>query len=210
MEESKEENFEVTIRVTVDIEEVKHILEANGYKEENEFIVEDIYLIPEEFSDIDKYEERRLLNMSVRIRSFFFDPETKFSSESKKEIVKKDKTFDDKNNLIKESKYVCRIKDINEAHGLLKSLGYIELLNIKQDAKTFVKDNYEITLSDINGRIYIEMEDTDINGNIKYSSPEEIIKLIKQYKIPHIEGEYFIQKAVDEIQELRNKRKTKN
>lgn len=209
MSKLAKENFEITVRLTVGIEEASRILKQNGYSEEKDFILEDIYLVPEEFTDIDKYEARRLLNMSVRLRSFIFDPKTSRSNSSRQEIVKKDKIFDNDNNIIQETKYVCRIKDISEAHKLLKSLGYVELLTMKQEAKTFTKDNYEITLSNINGRIYIEMEDVDKAGNVKYDSPETIIKLIQNYNLPYVEGEYYAQKAVDEINEMRRNKTNK-
>lgn len=210
MSKDEKEIHEITVRLTIDAKKAKEILEQNGYIYSNDFIVEDIYLVPEEFNDIYKYDERRLLNMSVRLRSFIFDPKTVHSIDSRNEIVKKDKNFDEENNILSETKYVCRIKDIDEAYNLLKSLGYVELFKIRQEAKTFVKENYEVTLSNINDRIYVEMENIDRNGKIVYDSPESMIKDFKSYNLPYVEGEYFVQKAVDMIKELKKRIKRKN
>lgn len=196
------EEHEITLRVTVSMEELVELLKKNGYKEKNEFLLDDVYLIPKEFSDIDKYDERRLLNMSVRIRSYIMD------SNPRNELVKKDKEFDDDNQIIKETKYICRIQNIDEAHSLLKSLGYIELLRIQQKAYTFKNEKYEMVVSHIDGRTYIELENHDEQGNVLFNSPSEMINFIKEYKIPHVENEFFAQKAVDEIRIMReNNRK---
>lgn len=196
------EEHEVTIRINGTKEELIKILENQGFKKVNEFILYDTYMIPEEFNDIDKYDERRLLNLSVRIRRY----EKSESEVIRKEIVKKDKEFDENNNIIKESKVVCKIKDENEAYELLKVLGYVKLLNIDQKVVDYSNGNFFVCVSDINGRIYIEIEDRDKENNILFNSTDEIIEKVKELKIPHDESEYFVQKAIDELKYLRSKK----
>lgn len=204
MEEKLQEEHEITLRVTVGMEKLEHILNKNGYKKVEDFEIDDIYLVPEEFSDINKYDEIRLLDMSVRIRSLILNPYSLSNKEIRKEIVRKEKTFNDDNNILSEFKYVCRIKEIDEAHMLLKSLGYVKLLELKQNAKTYSNGNYDIVVSEIDGKIYLEMENKDKDNNILFKTTEEMIGLIDKYNIPHSDGEYFVQKAVDKIREMRN------
>lgn len=192
---------EITIRITVSLDEIKEILKKGGFSEGGEFEIYDIYMIPEEFKDIEKYDEKRLLNLSVRIR------ETIENNISQKGIVKKDKEFDEDDQIIKEEKYVCRIKDVDEANKLLNQLGYVELFSLNQKAKSYIKGNAEIVLSEINGRIYIEIEDRNLEGKVIFNSSNEMIQFIKENNIPHVEGEYFVQKAIDELKFLKDKNK---
>ncbi len=205
MEEEFNSEHEVTIRVTVGRDELIKILNKNGYSKIEDFVVDDIYMIPEEFNDINKYDERRIIDMSVRIRSFIIDSKLSSESEVRKEIVKKDKEFDDKNNILNESKYVCRIKDVDEAFVLLKKLGYVELFRLKKDAQTFTNGKYEIIISQVNNRLYLEIENKDSKGNIVLKTPQDMINLIEEYNIPHAKDEYFAQKAMDIIRDMRNK-----
>ncbi len=205
MEEEFNSEHEVTIRITVGRDELIKILNKNGYSKTEDFVVDDIYMIPEEFNDINKYDERRIIEMSVRIRSFIIDSKLAAETEVRKEIVKKDKEFDDKNNILNESKYVCRIKDVDEAFVLLKKLGYVELFRLKQDTQTFTNGKYEIIISQVNNRLYLEIENKDNKGNIVLKTPQEMINLIEGYNIPHVKDEYFAQKAIDIIRDMRNK-----
>ena len=194
MEENEQE---VTIRVTLPLNEAKEFLENNGFEKKSEFELNDIYMIPEEFSDIEKYDERRLLNLSVRIRNVIQE------NISHKEIIKKDKDYDDENRIIKEEKYICRIKDVDEANKLLRNLGYVELFTLKQNAFGYAKGRVEAVLSEINGRVYVEIETNNYEGEKVFDSTNEIIDFIKKYEIPHEKDEYYVQKAIDEIQYLR-------
>ncbi len=206
MLENLKEEHEITLRVTTGMEELEDILNQNGYKKIEDFILDDIYMVPEKFKNISKYDEISLLNTSIRIRSFIFTTNSLPKIKIRKEITKKVKKFDN-NNIINESKYICRIESIDEAYELLKSIGYVKLLQLKQDAKTYSNGKYEIVVSDIDGKIYLELENKDKNNNILFETTQEMIEFLDKYNIPHFEGEYFAQKAGDKIKEMKKKQK---
>ena len=83
------EEHEITIKVTISYEELVKLLEEKGMKHRVDFNVTDQYMIAEEFNDLEKYDEKRLINMSVRIRKFEYSASQK--DKNRREIVKKKK-----------------------------------------------------------------------------------------------------------------------
>lgn len=199
------EEHEITIKVTISYEELVKLLEEKGMKHRVDFNVTDQYMIAEEFNDLEKYDEKRLINMSVRIRKFEYS--TSQEDKNRREIVKKNKNFDDNDDIINEEKVVCTIKDEKEAMKLLKSLGYVELFTIEQKLTDYIKDNIIFTISQIDDEVYLELESHDMQGNKIFLSVDDMIEEIDKYNIPHENGKYFQQKAINKLKKLRAKKK---
>lgn len=200
-----QEEHEITIEVTTDMNNLIKILEKNGFKKDCVFIVKDKYMLPKNIDiNIKSKDIKEILNESIRIREYnYFEKNIKRS-----ELIKKIKKYDKKGNILKEKVFNCIVLDKNDAFKFIKSLGYKEILNINQKVTDYKKDKESIVVCEIDDKIYVEISNKDINdGNIIYNSIEEMINVVKKYKIPHDETNYFKQKAIDKLKKINKKRK---
>lgn len=172
------------------------ILEINGFKRDYSFFVEDRYMLLTDINiDLNNENLKEILNETVRIRHYNYIE----SNEERSEIIKKVKTFDKDGNILKQEIFNCVVLDKLDAYNFIKSLGYKDFFYMTQKVTDYVKEKELIIVCEIDDKIYIEIENKNLKGEVVYYSVEEMIKGIKKYKIPHDESNYFKQKVIDKL-----------
>lgn len=185
---------EITVEVDCTMSELKNILENNNFKLKEEYDLIDFYLIKKDYdTTIDDLE---LLKQCVLLRNIVEkDKETKL-------ITYKYKEYNDNGDILKQGKINCKVESIEKAQSLFEALGYVKLIEIRDHISVFVSNKTELAVQEVNDKhIYIEIEDSHNSIETIYSNIEEMKEEIHKYNIPIKGSDYFIKKAVIELNE---------
>ena len=137
---------EITVEVLETKENVIKSILNNGFKLEKEYDINDIYLVKKEFQNCKNYNE--LLNNSILIRDISEKPNTR------KLITYKQKCIDDKGDILNQINANVEINNIDDAYNMLKLIGYIDLIKIRDHISIYIKDNGdELALQFVNDKI---------------------------------------------------------
>lgn len=186
---------EITVEVNISLDDLIKILEENGFKLKEEYDLNDIYLINKNNKD-NNNDYLSLLNNCVLIRHIIQkDKENKM-------LTYKHKEYNEKKEIIKQSKVTVKIDDIENSKLLFESLNFEELIRINDHMLVYATDNDELAIQNVNNKhIYIEIEDKCNYANRFYNSIEEMKKVITDNSIPIKNNDYFVKKAEIELQE---------
>ena len=185
----KEEN-EITVKVECSKEELLKILNNNGFKKVRVFSLDDYFYIPKNL-DIQNLTTREIISQAVIIR--YIVNENKISQK----ITFKIKEIDDNGDIIKQKAINCEIYDINEAKKLFETLGYYQIMNIKEIDEVYSKKGFELAIKYIEkGDILIEVETEE---NTDWDTIEKIKNIISKINLPIKKNEYFVKKAEIEL-----------
>ncbi len=188
-------NNEITVRVICSENELIKILEEKQFRMINEYNASDIFMIPNEI-DITKNESREILKRAVLLREF----KGISSNKNKKKITYKSKDIDSKGNILSQYSVNCEISNIEDAKELFKHLGYKELMKINEKHFSYEKNNFKIIIKIIEeNNILIEAEIND-----SYKTIEELKKAINETNIPFDKSNYFVKKAEEELNKIKN------
>ena len=194
---------EITVEVLETKENVIKSISNNGFKLEKEFDINDIYLVKKEFENCKNYNE--LLNNSILIRDITEKPNTK------KLITYKQKHIDDKGNILNQINANVEINNIDDAYNMLKLIGYIDLIKIRDHISIYIKDNGdELALQFVNDKIYIEIEEKCEHTGKRYESLDYMKNIITNLNLPIKDENYYAKKAEDILREKREKYENAN
>ena len=194
---SQKNSNEITIKIKCKPNELYKILEEKGYKITRKFTMDDTYFIPKE-TKLDKNNTREILSKAVLVR----DIKDKISNKRTKLITFKIKNFDESGNILNQESTNCNILEIDEAKKLLKSIGYKEIMNIKENDIVYEKDGFQLAIKDIeNGDNLIEIEE-----NNELDTIEKLIQKINEIEIPIYTDDYFVKKAEIELDKILTKK----
>lgn len=176
---------EITIKIKSKPNELYKILEEKGYKITKKFTMDDTYLIPKE-TKLEKNNAREILSKAVIVR----DIKDQTSNKRTKLITFKIKNYDKSGNILSQESTNCNILEIDEAKELLKSIGYKEIMNIKENDIVYEKNGFELAIKDIeNGDNLIEIEEKD-----ELDTTEKLIQKVNKIGIPIYTDNYFVKK----------------
>ena len=191
----KNEN-EITVEVEIDLDSLIKLLEKNGFELKEEYDLNDIYLINK-----NDYEEDYLLmlNKCILIRDVIEkDKETKM-------LTYKHKEYNEKKEIVNQSKIKVIIDDIDKTKLLFEKLNFEELIIIKDHMLVYATDKDELVIQNVNNKhIYIEIEDKCNYANRFYNSIDEMKEVIINNSIPIKNNDYFVKKAEIELKEKNN------
>ena len=194
---SQKNSNEITIKIKCKLNELYKILEEKGFKITRKFTMDDTYFIPKE-TKLEKNNATEILSKAVFVR----DIEDKTSNKRTKLITFKIKNFDESGNILSQESTNCNILEIDEAKNLLKSIGYTEIMNIKENDTVYEKDRFELAIKDIeNGDNLIEIEE-----NNELDTIEKLIQKINEIEIPIYTDDYFVKKAEIELDKILTKK----
>ena len=194
---SQKNSNEITIKIKCKPNELYKILEEKGYKTTRKFTMDDTYFIPKE-TQLDKNNTRKILSKAVLVR----DIKDKTSNKRTKLITFKIKNYDEYGNIISQESTNCNILEIDEAKKLLKSIGYKEIMNIKENDIVYEKDGFKLAIKDIeNGDNLIEIEEND-----ELDTTEKLIQKVNEIGIPIYTDNYFMKKAEIELDKILTKK----
>lgn len=190
---SNKESNEVTVKIICNKEELIKILKDNGFKREREFSLDDYYFIPNNI-DIAELSTRDILARAVIIRYIIDD------GNIIQKITYKRKNIDEEGNILSQDSINCDISNIEDAKELFKSIGYSEIMNIKENDVIYYKDNFELALKFVkNGDLLIEIE---TEKNTEWDTIDKIKQIIDNINLPIEKNKYFIKKAENELNKI--------
>lgn len=188
----KEEN-EVTVRVLCSNDELVNYLRKQGFKSGREFSLDDDYYIPSSLN-IDNMSAREILSKAIILRYIVDD------GKIIQKITFKIKNIADNGDIISQKAINCDVLDIEDAKKIFKSLGYYEIMNIKENDIIYYKNKFELAIKFIeNSDILIEIE---TEPNTEWDSIEKIKTIISEIDIPIEKDRYFIKKAENELNKI--------
>ena len=195
---SYKEGNEITVRIQCSEKDLIKILKEDNFVLKSEYYAKDIFLIPKNI-DISRTATRKILNKSILLREF----QGISSNKHKMKITFKHKDINEKGEIVSQSSTNCEVTNIHDAQKLFESIGYKQLMIIEEKHFAYCKNEFEIIvkiLSDDN--ILIESE-----LNEYYKTIDELKNVISTTKIPFDKTNYFVKKAEEELDKIKNMEK---
>lgn len=194
------ENDEITVKIETSIDEFYNLLQDRGYIIVNRFTMDDSYFIPKEL-DISNMTVREILSNAILTRYIVDNiPNDKIYQM----ITYKKKDITEDGTIIGQESINCYVLDTLQAKKLLTSIGYVEIMNIKEKDIVYEKDEIQLCIKDIeNGDKLVEVE---TKYNEKYNTVDKIKnKLIKE-NLPIDLNDCYIKKAEIELNKILNRK----
>lgn len=172
---------EITVKLRWTLDEAKFNFVNKGMRLSDSFILKDIYLVKDNI-DVEKTPNLQLLSQTIILREWV-------GKENVKQMVTKEKKYDDKGDIITSKKYTCSVEDIELAYDSLTKVGLKECFRYEQECLVYSNGEIEVLLQYVPELgLFAEIED-----NTK--SIEELIEGFKKLDIPYYENDYFVKKA---------------
>ncbi len=190
---------EVTVEVNISLEELVKLIEKNNFKLKEVYDLNDIYLIDSK-NKSDNYLD--MLGKCVLIRHIIEE------NKDTKMLTYKYKEYNDKQEITKQGKVKVNVDDIDKSKELFERLGFETLIKINDHLLVYANDEDEFVIQCVNDKhIYIEIEDECNYIDKKYNSIDEMKNVFNKYNIPIINNNYFVKKALIELEEINNETK---
>ncbi len=192
---SYKEGNEITVRVQCSEKDLIKILKEDSFVLKSEYYAKDIFLIPKNI-DISRTATREILNRAILLREF----QGISSNKHKMKITFKHKDINEKGEILSQSSTNCEVTNIHDAQKLFESIGYKELMIIEEKHFAYCKNEFEIIVKIISDdNILIESE-----LNEYYKTIDELKNVISTTKIPFDKSNYFVKKAEEELEKIKN------
>lgn len=187
---------EITVKLKCTIEEISKILENNDFKIIEKFYLHDKYFIPKVLN-LNNLTSREILSNAILLRNF----DEEIPNRKQYKLTFKRKQIDKNGTILEQDKIECEILNIEDGVKFLNSIGYIEIMEIKEFDLVYEKQGLKIAIKDIeNGDKLIEIETA--KNNIELDTIEKIIKRIEELNIPVDKSNYFVKKAEIELEKI--------
>lgn len=191
MDIKQEQENEITIRITCSEQELIKHLETLKFIKGRKFTLDDYYLIPKSLN-FKKMTAREILAKSVIIRN------TNNDGKREQKITIKNKNINERGEILNQKKTNCKIIDYKEGIKLFEELGYYQIMNIKERDVIYFKENIELAIKILEkDNILIEIETND-----KYTTIEELKKIVNDLNIAFEKGNYFVKKAEEKLNKI--------
>lgn len=192
---------EITVRITCSIQEIYNILKNKGFSIVDKYNLEDTYYVLNNI-DIRKQPIRKILKKYVLIRSIiqfvsddFIDSYNLFTMTFKNKNIALDGT------IISQDKKDCQIQNMEQGKAFIESLGYKEIMTIKENAIVYGKGELKLVIKDVvNGDNLIEIE--TIEDNSELDTTDKLKAIINELQIPIDTNDYFVKKAEIELKKI--------
>lgn len=180
---------EITVRLKCNIKEMCNLLENKNFIVTDEYCLNDTYFIPKEL-DLENITHREIISKAIILREI---TET-MSNQQIVKLVFKTKQIDINGDILSQKKYECEILNVKDGETFINSIGYKKLMTIKEYDKSYEKDDFKITIKDIeNGEKLIEIE--TVEDNKELDTIEKIKDKVNQFELPLDTNDYFVKKA---------------
>ena len=182
-------NNEITVRLKCNINEMCNLLESKNFIVTDEYCLNDTYFIPKEL-DLENITHREIISKAIILREI---TET-MSNQQIVKLVFKTKQIDINGDILSQKKYECEILNVKDGETFLNAIGYKKIMTIKEYDKSYEKDDFKITIKDIeNGEKLIEIE--TVEDNKELDTIEKIKDKVNQFELPLDTNDYFVKKA---------------
>ena len=174
---------EITVKVVINYDELTNLLLSQGFNLAVDTILDDTYMTNKDINNTDIQE---LLHTYIIIRD---------SGSTGPMVTYKYKEFNEDNSIKKQGKIELKVESIEKSKQLFTELGYTEFIFIHNHVKIFEKDNIKLVATEVNNE-YICIEYSSSNEQ----PIENLINEFKQFNIPYDDSNYFLNKAIIELQ----------
>lgn len=175
---------EITVLVTSTYQELHEQLKKKNFIIQEEYDVNDIYMIPTSI-EVNSISRSELLQNCVIIRTV--QEETK----NVKMLLYKYKKFASNGDILEQGKVKCHIEDTREAKLFMESIHYQKLFDISDHCIVYERENIQICVQLVNQKyIFIELEgkeDANIDG---------MKEILNSLDLPIRKDNYFVKKAL--------------
>lgn len=189
--------LEICLKSLDNLDEVFTKLKNENFEVKEDFILRDTYYVKDNmeisFDNADKLLESYVLVREVNGKDIT--------------LVLKQKEYDEKGNIIKQSSCKCPIIDKEKGKSFVESLGYKKLLDLNDHNILMSNGKHEIYVQDVeNLGVYLEMEQKNIytesnNGN----DIEEMINIFNSFNLNVKDNNYFQKKSFDMLKYILDK-----
>lgn len=188
-------NLEITVKVNCSYEELNDYLIKNNFKVVDKYDCYDRYMI-DKCLDITSMRDLDVLDKCVIARDIVG---------IKQCLTHKEKIYDNKENIISQSKIDCYVNDLEVAMEFMKSIGYKILFEVYDKITVYSNGNIEICVQNVNDKyLMIEMEDVgDKTKKHHYDNIKDMISDFDKIGIDYDKSNYFVKKAQIILNEVR-------
>lgn len=181
--------LEICVRSMIGFEELKSKMIDMGFKVQEDFQLNDIYMIEEE-KEVLIEEADDILSNYILVRE---------TVGKRIMLVIKRKKITEKGEVIFQNTTKCQIKNKEEGYNFMINLGYKKFLELNDHNILLSNGKNEIYIQDVDGLgTYIEMEQKNLLlDNNNGDTLDELINNLKQYNLPIDESNFFAKKAYD-------------
>lgn len=192
---------EITVRITCSLQEIYNILKSKGFSIVDKYNLEDTYYI---LNNIDIMEQpiREILKKYVLIRNITqFVPDDFIDSYNLFTMTFKNKKITLDGTIISQDKKDCQIQNMEQGKAFIESLGYKEIMTIKENSIVYGKGKLKLAIKDVvNGDNLIEIE--TIEDDAELDTTDKLKATINELQIPIDTNDYFVKKAEIELKKI--------
>lgn len=188
------EEKEICLKSNVPFEELKSIMFNIGFKVQEDFQMNDIYMINKNIDIL-------LDNKDVIFKDNILVRET---VGKRILLVNKIKELDDNGVVIGERSVKCPINDSISGYNFLCSIGYKKAFELKDHNLLLTNGVNEIYIQDVEGLgTYVEMEQKNLLlENTNGDTIDELVDSIKKYDLPLDYSNISVKKAVEMLKNI--------
>ena len=192
---------EITVRITCSLQEIYNILKDKEFSIVDKYNLEDTYYVLNNI-DIRKQPIREILKKYVLIRNITqFVPEDFIDSYNLFTMTFKNKNIALDGTIINQDKKDCQIQNLEQGKAFIESLGYKEIMTIKENAIVYGKGKLKLAIKDVvNGDNLIEIE--TIENDPELDTTDKLKAMINELQIPIDTNDYFVKKAEIELKKI--------
>lgn len=188
------EEKEICLKSDVPFEELKSIMFNIGFKVQEDFQMNDIYMI------------NKNIDISLDNKDIIFKDNVLVRETVGKRIllVNKIKELDDNGVVIGERSVKCPINDSISGYNFLCSIGYKKAFELKDHNLLLTNGVNEIYIQDVEGLgTYVEMEQKNLLlENTNGDTIDELVDSIKKYDLPLDYSNISVKKAVEMLKNI--------
>ena len=188
------EEKEICLKSNVSFEEIKNIMFDIGFKVQEDFQMNDIYMINKDV-DISLDNKDIIFKDNILVRE---------TVGKRTLLVNKIKELDGNGVVIGERKVKCPIADSLSGYNFLCSIGYKKVFELKDHNLLVTNGVNEIYIQDVEGLgTYIEMEQKNLLlKNTNGDTIEELVNTIKKYNLPLDYSDISVKKALEMLKNI--------
>lgn len=188
------EEKEICLKSNVSFEKIKNIMFDIGFKVQEDFQMNDIYMINKDV-DISLDNKDIIFKDNILVRE---------TVGKRTLLVNKIKKLDDNGVVIGERKVKCPIADSLSGYNFLCSIGYKKVFELKDHNLLVTNGVNEIYIQDVEGLgTYIEMEQKNLLlKNTNGDTIEELVNTIKKYNLPLDYSDISVKKALEMLKNI--------
>ena len=188
------EEKEICLKSNVSFEEIKNIMFDIGFKVQEDFQMNDIYMINKDV-DISLDNKDIIFKDNILVRE---------TVGKRTLLVNKIKILDDNGVVIGERKVKCPIADSLSGYNFLCSIGYKKVFELKDHNLLVTNGVNEIYIQDVERLgTYIEMEQKNLLlKNTNGDTIEELVNTIKKYNLPLDYSDISVKKALEMLKNI--------